>query len=226
MKTLNQYIKESLQSKAIYNESILDDEEDLISSAQEEIVREFISENYSVHEPALVFNKENGKIVINCIGNIRVKNKKLKQLTNGLFEWGVVDSFICEDCESLKSLEGAPKGAIWFNCSYCNSLTTLEGAPEKCRTFICSYCNSLKSLEGAPEKVIVFDCTYCDSLKTLKGGPKDVDRDFKCNYCTSLKDLTGAPKKVGGWFNCRGCGKKFTKEDVEKISKVNGRIII
>ena len=33
MKTLNQHIKESLQSKAIYNESILDDEEDIISSA-------------------------------------------------------------------------------------------------------------------------------------------------------------------------------------------------
>ena len=48
MKTLNQYIKESLLCKAIYNESILDDEEDLINNSSIEIIEKFIKDNYNV----------------------------------------------------------------------------------------------------------------------------------------------------------------------------------
>ena len=41
-----------------------------------------------------------------------------------------------------------------FSCSNCNSLTSLEGAPKEVgRDFSCNYCTSLTSLEGAPQKV-------------------------------------------------------------------------
>lgn len=63
-----------------------------------------------------------------------------------------------------------------FDCAYCESLTSLEGAPKEVgKNFYCSECSSLASLEGAPEKVGGdFDCTYCSSLTSLKGITKNI----------------------------------------------------
>lgn len=67
-----------------------------------------------------------------------------------------------------------------FSCSNCNSLTSLEGAPKEVGgDFSCYNCASLTSLEGAPQKVSKsFYCNGCTSLTTLKGAPKEVGRDF------------------------------------------------
>ena len=43
--------------------------------------------------------------------------------------------------------------------------------------------------------------------------------------CNSLKSLDGAPKEVGRNFYCNDCAGKFTENDVQKISKVKGKII-
>ena len=71
-----------------------------------------------------------------------------------------------------------------------------------------------------------FNCDYCNLLISLEGAPEKVDGDFDCTCCTSLKSLQGAPKEVGGDFYCINCYKKFYKEDVKKISNVNGKIFI
>ena len=49
-----------------------------------------------------------------------------------LFKFGRVDKdFICRNCPSLTSLEGAPqKVGENFSCSNCTSLISLEGAPQ------------------------------------------------------------------------------------------------
>ena len=40
--------------------------------------------------------------------------------------------FACDNCHSLKSLEGAPKEVGGdFRCSYCDSLKSLKGAPKE-----------------------------------------------------------------------------------------------
>ena len=120
MKTLNQYIKESLRSKAIYNESILDDEEDLINNSSIEIIKKFIKDNYNV-TGKLDIKESNNIYVVNCDSDVRIKNDKITQLTNDFFEWGVVKGY--------------------FSCSYCASLTSLEGAPEKVGgRFYCRKC--------------------------------------------------------------------------------------
>ena len=204
MKTLNQHIKESLQ---IYNESILDDEEDLIRSAHEEIVRDFISENYYIYGK-ITMNKVKDKYIVDCDSSVGVSNKKIETITDNLFEWGAIEGdFNCFDCTSLKSLNGAPKKVSGdFDCEDCKSLTSLEGSPKTVGgSFYCRYCNSLTSLKGAPEKVgEYFDCFNCKSLTSLKGSPKEVGWDFECG----------------------GCKTQFTKEDVEKISKVKGNIFV
>ena len=91
--------------------------------------------------------------------------------------------------------------------------------------FSCSFCFKLESLEGAPEKVGGgFYCSYCSKLKSLKGAPKEVKGDFYCVSNQSLKSLEGAPKEVEGNFNCLNCKILFTKDDVEKVSDVKGKI--
>ena len=53
-----------------------------------------------------------------------------------------------------------------FSCDNCSSLKSLNGAPKKVGgDFSCAHCWDLKSLEGAPEKVGgVFYCSYCSNL--------------------------------------------------------------
>ena len=64
----------------------------------------------------------------------------------------------------------------------------------------------------------------CQKLKTLKGTPEKVGGDFICSMCYSLTNLKGSPKEVGGDFYCQSCAEEFTKEDVEKVSIVKGKI--
>ena len=163
MKTLNRFIKESLQCKAIYNESLLDDEDELTIKSPIEIIKSFIDDNYNV-TGKLDIKESNNIYIVNCRSLVEVKNKEIFQLTNGFFKWGVV------------------KG-----------------------NFSCSYCTLLKDLTGAPEKV---------------------GRSFYCSHCTSLTSLQGAPKKVDGDFGCNDCKIKFTEDDVKKVSKVKGKIIV
>ena len=153
MKTLNQYI----------NESILDDEDELVTNSSTEIIKNFIDDNYKV-SGKLDIKESNNIYIVNCNGDVRIKNDKITQLTNSFFEWGEV------------------KGA--------------------------------------------FSCYECKSLKSLQGAPKKVGRSFYCSDCESLTSLEGAPKKVGGDFGCNDCKIKFTEDDVKKVSKVKGKIIV
>ena len=106
-----------------------------------------------------------------------------------------------------------------------NKLTSLEGCPKEIDgKFDCSG-NNLTSLEGAPEIVKGdFNCVV-NYLTSLEGAPEIVKGDFDCtdNKLTSLK---GAPEKVYGWFYCGKNSKKFTDEDVRKVSDVKGEIIV
>lgn len=203
MKTLYTYI----------NESLLDDEDviagDFVRRQDHNKITEFLRKNYYMPEKFTISNEPvDGKYVVDCVFDIRVKNLSLKSLTSEQFVWGKVGGkFNCVDCQSLKTLEGAPKEVRYFDCKFCDSLKTLQGAPEKVSDdFNCTGCQSLKSLEGAPKNVGGdFRCGECKSLKTLQGAPETVGGDFICAGCQSLKTLDGAPKEVGGAFLCYDC---------------------
>ena len=150
--------------KEYLTEGILDIEDNLDKSYIKTQIEEFIKENYWI-KGQLKMNSVNGIYMVDCTNDVVVKNKDIKSLTNGFFEWGEVNGF--------------------FKCSYCDKLQSLEGAPKKVdKSFYCVGCNSLQSLEGAPEKVNRdFYCNVCISLKSLKGAPKEVKRDFYCFSC-------------------------------------------
>ena len=166
---------------------------------------------------------------INSNGNIEITNKELIEFPDYIHFGTVGGYFKCRGCNNLTSLKGAPKKVHRdFSCAYCNSLTSLEGAPKEVGGyFYCHYCNNLTSLEGAPKEVGGdFNCACCDSLQSLEGAPKKVHRDFSCACCDSLQSLEGAPKEVGGYFYCGFCKKQFTKDEVKKVCKVKGDIIV
>ena len=156
MKSLKEYIYE-----VSFTEGLLDRVKNKDVN-HEALIKEFLKENYFIDSYEI--KATNNKLVIDVKGNVKVINKDITSLTNGLFEFGVVSEYFdCTRCESLKTLEGSPQevgGGFW--CNKCHSLTNLEGAPEKVRTFDCSFCDSLKTLEGAPQKVDgVFYCSWC-----------------------------------------------------------------
>ena len=189
-------------------ESLLDDFDTINSKIDpKEEIKRFLKDNYSgAYIISDKLNKD-GLCEVSAIGNIKVKNLKITSLTNNLFVWGKVGgTFNCNSCQSLTSLEGAPKiVGRNFDCSY-TSITSLKGAPEKVGGgFLCCDCYSLTSLEGASEKV---------------GG------NFDCSYCKSLPSLEGAPKEVGGDFDCKNCKNKFIVFDVRSISIVEGHIYV
>jgi len=154
-------------------------------------------------------------------------------------------SFYCRYNE-LTTLKGAPQKVDgYFDCCN-NQLTTLEGAPQIVgKSFYCGNnqltnlkrapqevggdfdCdgNQLTTLEGAPQKVDGnFGC-HDNQLTTLEGAPQKVGRDFYCNH-NQLKTLEGAPQKVGRDFYCDYNKKKFSIEDVKKVSNVKGDILV
>lgn len=186
----------------------VDDNTNNVDSAIVDDIRKFLNDNYKNPDKLNISKKPNkdGKYVVSSNDNIKFIGNS-ETLTNGLFVFdNIITSFSCVMCDSLKTLEGAPK---------------VVG-----KNFRCYECDSLKTLEGAPEKVGQhFDCKWCESLQSLKGAPKEVGGNFYCSYCKSLNSLKYAPKVVGVDFYCNNCAKLFTEDDVKKVSKVGCDII-
>ena len=207
-----------MKSLKLHFESLLDDDDIFLGSGNEKkLVKEWINDNYKINGNLTISDD----LVVDCSGNVAVRNTSITFLTNGLFRWGVIGGgFNCNHCENLKTLEGAPKktGGC-FDCGRCDKLETLEGAPEEVGGyFYCGDCTKLETLEGAPKIVESgFYCEGCINLKSLKGAPKRVAGYFNCSYCGGLTTLKGAPKVVGGHFECRRCKNlKITDSDRKK----------
>ena len=200
MKNLKEYIIEG----------IFDTDENTIDKSIKDQIKQFLKENFKDASSCKISDKPNadGKYEVSSSKNIMVINEKITSLTNSMFIWTEVGGdFYCKYCDSLISLEGAPKKVGGdFSCDFCESLTSLKGAPKEVGGY--------------------FNCSRCKSLKSLKGTPKEVGGDFACNYCYSLTSLEGAPKEVNGGFQCIHCKVKFTEEDVKKVSNVKKRIFV
>ena len=193
-------------------ESLLADMDDVLNSGDEaiknNIIKQWLIENLKYGSSLCIISKKpnkDGKYEVSASGDIVFKDT-ISALTNEIFIWTNVSGN--------------------FNCSKCYELTTLEGAPEKVGgNFSCNHCTNLTSLEGAPKKVGKdFNCDWCIKLTSLEGAPKEVGGNFKCSDCIKLKTLEGAPKKVEINFYCGHCGKKFTKQEINKLCKVHGEI--
>ena len=155
MKELKSYFEGLLDRTSIKVKNI-----DLIP----DIIEQFLKENYDIHGNYTI-NKTKSRYIVDVKGTVRVKNKDILSLTNEYFEFGSVNRE--------------------FDCTYCDSLTTLEGAPKEVGgDFYCSFCKSLKSLKGAPEKIGgEFDCRNCHVRFKIEDVTRYTKMDIG-NICT------------------------------------------
>ena len=176
-----------IKSLNVYLESLLDDDDVYLSKTDDEIIKKYINNNYTITGRITIPDD----FVVNCKGSVLVKNLSITSLTNGLFRWGKVGgNFICALCDNLTSLEGAPEKVDGdFDCHDCKNLISLGGAPKEIYgNFKCNNCTNLTSLKGASKKVGGnFDCSDCVKLESLKDTPKKVGRDVICHNCPNLK---------------------------------------
>ena len=110
-------------------ESLLDD--GLVEMPDQIIkdeIKSFLKENYNGLIKISKKPNTDGKYEVSSTRKIIVKNRDITSLTNGTFIWTVVGgSFYCNNCYSLKSLEGAPKEVgEHFYCYGCASKFTIE----------------------------------------------------------------------------------------------------
>ncbi len=196
MKSLNMYLGSVIDNDDVHFESLLDDDDYFYGVEHDKkVIENWIESNYDFRGKLSISDD----FVVDCSGDVYIRNKTITSLTNGLFRWGRVGrDFYCYGCEKLTSLKGSPK--------------------EIGNNFSCGNCGNLKTLEGAPEKVGGgFHCIGCEKLTSLEGAPEEVDGGFWCGHCGELKTLEGAPKKVGGYFYCNNCKKlKITDSDRKK----------
>ena len=83
---------------------------DMDSNIKEEILL-FLSSTYSTSKDnQYSIYKDKDKWIVDTSQPLIVSNYDIQYLTNGLFEFGVVNEYFdCNDCKKLKSLEEAPK---------------------------------------------------------------------------------------------------------------------
>jgi hypothetical protein len=150
----------------------------------------------------------------------------------------------------LKNLEGAPE---WvgggFNCNVNKSLTSLKGCPKYVGGhFAVSQCNKLKEFDYMPQHIGGgIDAVHNKSLESLKGLPSVVNGYLYINNCVNLESLKYCPveingnfyfenckkvtdfidylpKKVAGDLKCKGCGKRYTIDEILCLCEVGGKV--
>ena len=84
--------------------------------------------------------------------------------------------------------------------------------------------------DGIPEYVRFNKCSGSfiideKSLPDMIGCPRVIEGDFIVSN-NKINNLNGSPEEVYGDYNIKGNQKNFTKEEIQKVCKVGGRIIV
>lgn len=173
--------------KTLY-ESLLDDFDTLASKQDAEAeIKQYLRDNYWGCKDDYIEMRlgEDGKYIVDLYNDLTPRKIKLKEITNGLFVFGVIHGCVDFEGTQISSLEGSPREVQgFFDCSYCPNLTSLEGSPDFIRDS--------------------FYCTSNSKLKSLKGGPKHVGQGFHCTDCGkqfTVKDIKNAKIIVKGGIN-------------------------
>ena len=198
-------------------DSLMNNDEEILVKIS---IKEFLTKNFNITLDDIgnivKIDLVHGYYIVNSrLKDVVVTNTSIDLLTNGLFKWGEVHYFTCNNCKNLTSLEGAPLACKRFFCKNCKNLTSLKGAPKKCNVFICDECENLTSLKGAPKKCKYFYSDGCNSLKSLKYAPIECV-DFSCRR-TNIIDLEGLPDNLetltcsecDNLISLKGCPKKL-----------------
>ena len=163
MKSINNFLNESIENEVYLSESILDADKPVSLRTAKKEIREWILKNCILRGGKQIDVSDD--FVVDCDNEVQYRNNATSSLTNGKFSWGYVNSFRCSFTQ-ITSLEGAPEKVINFDCNNCYNLKSLKGAPKEVRDgFFCYSCKKLTSLEGTPRKIGDWvECWGCDNL--------------------------------------------------------------
>ena len=89
-----------MESLKLHLEPLLDDDDVFFDPANDKkYIEEWIRNNYNIAGKLTISDD----LVVNCSGNVAVRNTSITSLTNGLFRWGVIGGgFECRGCKKLK----------------------------------------------------------------------------------------------------------------------------
>ena len=122
MRNLKEYIVEGIFD--------IDNNIDNVDKNIKAQIKQFLKDNFDGASSCKISKNPNkdGKYEVSSSKNIKAKNKKITFLTNGMFIWTEVGgNFYCYWCNSLTSLEGAPKEVGGsFYCSNCHIAFTTD----------------------------------------------------------------------------------------------------
>ena len=107
-------------------ESLLDNEDELTND--EGLVRVFLNKNYNFQGGTLTIRSDKDhNFIVDYTGKVKVINRDIEELTNGLFVFGHCKEFLCNQCSNLKSLKGGPMNAETFEYHDCPNLVDYNG---------------------------------------------------------------------------------------------------
>ena len=188
MKNLNIYIKEGLvdwgDDEALNNKL----KKTSTKAAVKKEIKQWIKENASpTYISKVKINMDSHPITVDTECDIWVHSG---ELTNGLFEWGVIDGdFRARIDNELKGLPKEITRGCYIDCG--KNIKSLEGLPEKIYELRLD-CN-VRTFEGCPKEINTIGI-YSPSLVSLKGCP-DLER-LELYKCSNLKSLKGCPKNI------------------------------
>ena len=156
MKSLNNYVKKYI------SESLLDDEDVLLTRTDRVLIERWIRDHYKVLGELIFENdpKDSNILLVSVKRGDVTLTTQSDYLTNGTFRWHRIDyDFSCTS-RGLKSLEGAPDYVGGNFYCMANNITNLIGCP----------------------RIIAGSCYLNNNfhLETLEGGPERVSGDFNC----------------------------------------------
>lgn len=234
----------SLLKSAKSEQSKDQEKPEIADKRKKEKAAEMISDTEAILKDLGIKNyKINEDLTVDVKGNVQISRKGLTSIP---VQFGIISGDFNCDNNKLTSLEGSPKEVKGsFDCSvneltslqggpkevgssfYCgyNNLTTLDGSPKEVKGNFYSYNNKLKSLQGSPKEVGGSFLCSNNKLTSLQGSPEEVKGNFECSD-NELTSLEGSSMRVGGDFNCTYNKAKFTEDEVNKVSNVNGKIFV
>ena len=146
--------------KSLY-ESLLDDFDTIASKIDpEDTIIQYLQANYFGCKKEYVEMKlgEDGKYIVNLYNDLTPRKIKLKEITNGMFVFGVIRGSVDFEGTQISSLEGSPREVQgFFDCSYCPNLKSLKGGPKMVDgAFYCTNCGKqFKEKDIMNAKIIV-----------------------------------------------------------------------
>lgn len=181
-------------------ESLLDNEEDLISkeSLEEYLIKKWFEENVQpatgIFGKDLIINVDNRNVTV--IGSIMMGEKCD-------FRAPILKKFNFKKLEGCLHLIHIPKKKTFWLPQEVTEEVYIQGCNfEELPKLIdvnyveISYCHKLKTLKGLPAKIDTVHISCCNKLESLEGCPEEINKSLTIGYCDKFTSLEDFPKKV------------------------------